>query len=184
MEFTVARLAELRRATLLSTSKDEYGRFLMSESAHCVGSNPGSMKENQISSTKPQNSGRSAMLRNISRLMILAKPQDQQCNLLASARLTPLPPLEQRQLLNSQNIMLVVYKLIDSLITMTPPPQQGNTMTRTITLKAEKCLARLMEILTMKKMKNMRDHHQKRLNMREPMLNREYQALMGFFLQA
>ncbi|KAA6318184.1 MAG: hypothetical protein EZS28_054980, partial [Streblomastix strix] len=119
MVFIVARLAELHRAVLLSTSEDEYiiqttilksvkellnsksARFLMRESAHCVGSNPGQAIENQTSQTKPKNSGGSAMQRDTSKLMILAKPQEQQLCLRALAKHTQLPPLELRQLLNS-----------------------------------------------------------------------------------
>jgi hypothetical protein len=46
----------------------------MRESAHCVGSNPGSKIENQTYRTKPKNSGGSAMQKDTSKLMIFAKP--------------------------------------------------------------------------------------------------------------
>ncbi|KAA6360034.1 MAG: hypothetical protein EZS28_044439, partial [Streblomastix strix] len=98
MVFTVARLAELHRAVLLSTSEDE---FRMRDSAHYVDSNPGSVIENQTSRTKPKYSGGSAMQRDTSRLMIFAKPQEQQCGLLTLAKLTQSLPLELRQLPNS-----------------------------------------------------------------------------------
>ncbi|KAA6374299.1 MAG: hypothetical protein EZS28_030175 [Streblomastix strix] len=182
--FTIAKLAELHRAALLSTSDDEFARLLMRESAHCAGSNPGLLTEDQISEIKPKNSGGSAMQIDISRLMILAKLQEQQRNLLALARLTQKPPLELHKLPKSQNKKLLVCKLIGSFTTLTLPPQQGNTITRTITLKLEKCLARQKKNSTMKKKKNKREHYQKRSNMRDPISNREYQALMGFFLQA
>ncbi|KAA6383694.1 MAG: hypothetical protein EZS28_020779 [Streblomastix strix] len=92
MVFTVARFAEFHRTSLLSTSGDEYVgkfiRFLMKESAHCVGSSPGQLAENQTSQIKPKIYGGSAMLRNISKLIILTKQQEQQCNLLALAKHT------------------------------------------------------------------------------------------------
>ncbi|KAA6310455.1 MAG: hypothetical protein EZS28_056310, partial [Streblomastix strix] len=78
MLFTVARLAELRRATLLSASNDEYiiqttilkspkelliaksARFPMKESAYYVGSSLDFQTENQSLQTMPKKYGGSA----------------------------------------------------------------------------------------------------------------------------
>ncbi|KAA6362057.1 MAG: hypothetical protein EZS28_042415 [Streblomastix strix] len=161
-----------------------FARFLMRESAHCVGSNPGLLKESLISKIQPKNSNGTAIQRITSRLMIIAKPQEQQFRLPALARHTQLPPVELRHSLNSQNIIQVECKLIDSLTTLTPPPKSGKNITRTITQKLEKYLARPRKKSMMRETKCKREHFQKRLKMTDPMSNRESQALLEFFLQA
>ncbi|KAA6313265.1 MAG: hypothetical protein EZS28_055784, partial [Streblomastix strix] len=184
--FTVASLAELHRATLHSTSDDEYiiQTTILKSPQRIAEFKICKIPDERICplrwfkswfaerepefQTRPKNSGGSAMRRDKSKLTILAKPQEQQCNLPALARHTQLPPLGLLQSPNSQNIMSVVCKLIDSRTTLTLPLQQGSTMTRTITLKLEKYLVRQKRNLTMKKMKNKREHYQKRLNMRDP----------------
>ncbi|KAA6383823.1 MAG: hypothetical protein EZS28_020651 [Streblomastix strix] len=159
----------------LQNSRSE--RFLMRESANQVGPSPGSVIENQAFRIKHKNYGGSDMKKDISMLIILAKSQEQQCSLLALARYTQLPPLTLERLLNFQNIESVVCKLIYSHITLILPPKSANIMTRILTLKLEKRLARPKNSIIMQ-MKNKSEQYLKRQNMRDPMLNREYQAML------
>ncbi|KAA6369055.1 MAG: hypothetical protein EZS28_035420 [Streblomastix strix] len=119
-----------------------------------------------------------------SRLMILAKSQEQKNKLPALVRHTQLPPLELRQLPNFKNITSVVYKLIDSRTNLTLPLQSGNIMTRTVMQKPEKQLARPKRNSTIRKMKNKRERFQRRQKMKDPLSDRKQQALLEFFLQA
>ncbi|KAA6373257.1 MAG: hypothetical protein EZS28_031215 [Streblomastix strix] len=126
MVYTVARLAELHRAVLLSTSEDEYIIQTMimkspqridefkickiSDERNC----PLRWFKSWFKDREPNIPNKAQELWRISHAERyiqaddLSKPQDQQCSLLALAILIRLPQLELWQLPNSQNIMSVV----------------------------------------------------------------------------